>query len=166
MVTQFNDRIISPSYDTSVINISTRECATEGLKTSSWTFVYGWDAFDANVVQHSYRNTICRLDVEDEILNEGNLVQGEDDLQAGGSHLGHRQEVQRDRVDLEMAPLVITYDLNEKRKTKLRLKLYPITYYTLLLTTMSQKPTRIFSVVRSMHFLPLYFLKSSKVFLL
>ena len=146
MVTQFNDRIISPSYDTSVINISTRERATEGLKTSSWTFVYGWDAFDANVVQHSYRNTICRLDVEDEILNEGNLVQGEDDLQAGGSHLGHRQEVQRDRVDLEMAPLVITYDLNEKKEDKTTIKVIPDNLlYFIINDNVTKADTNIFS---------------------
>ena len=40
------------------------------------------------------------LDVEHQVLDEGDLVQAEDDLEAGGGHLGQGQEVEGDSVHL------------------------------------------------------------------
>jgi len=43
------------------------------------------------------------LDVEDEVLHEVDLVDGEDDLQAGGGHLRERDEEEGHAVDLQVA---------------------------------------------------------------
>ncbi len=63
----------------------------------------------------SYRSAVGRLNEEDQILHEGNLVQGEDDLEARGCHLGQNQQIDGDRVDLQVSPLVVANYLRNQK---------------------------------------------------
>ena len=58
-------------------------------------------------------NAVGGLNAEDEVLNDCDLVEALDDLEARGCHLGQDQQVKADGVYLQVAPFVIANDLIE-----------------------------------------------------
>ena len=56
----------------------------------------------------TYWYSIGLFDVEDEVLDKGHLIEGEDDLEASGCHLSKDEKVKRDGINLEVTPSEIT----------------------------------------------------------
>lgn len=57
------------------------------------------------------RDAIGRLDEKDQVLHKSHLVQGEDALQSGCSDLSQEEQVERNGVDLQMAPFGVSVNL-------------------------------------------------------
>ena len=56
----------------------------------------------------AYWYSVSLLDVEDKVLDEGHLIQREDDLHTSCRHLRQDEQVERDGIDLEMTPGKVT----------------------------------------------------------
>lgn len=55
-----------------------------------------------------YRNSRSWLNVENKILNEGDLINSPDYAKTRGGHLSKSKEVKRNSVDLEVSPFKVT----------------------------------------------------------
>ena len=64
-----------------------------------------------NMPKHTHWSTISGLNNEHKILDERNLFQSRYDFESRRGHLREEEEVERDGVDLQVPPLLVSHNL-------------------------------------------------------